>query len=277
MSPKTNIHPTAVVEKGAEIGAGASVGPFCCVGGDAVLGDRVELVGHVSILGATTVGAGTKIFPQAVIGGAPQNVRHKGSRTTLEIGENCVIREGVTMHVGSDSESGKTIVGSNGMFMGFSHVAHDCIVGNNVTFANGAVLAGHCEIGDGVIIGGLTAVQQFARIGHHAFLGGMSAITGDVIPYGMATGNKARLRGFNVIGMKRAGIPRSEIVEMRAAYRMIFDPAAPVSDNLEKARQAYANAPKVMEIVDFLSDRGKRPFIVPPLGSDGDDGADDTD
>jgi UDP-N-acetylglucosamine acyltransferase len=270
-----SIHASAVVEKGAQLGAGVRIGPFCHVGGDAVLGDDVHLIGGVTVMGATTLGRGTVVYPNAVLGGAPQNNKHRGGRTTLTVGKNCVIRESATMHTGSDTGHGTTSVGDNGMFMAYTHVAHDCIVGDNVTFANNASLSGHCEIGDNVIISGMTAVHQFVRVGHHAFLGGMSAIVGDVIPFGMAVGNRAHLRGLNVVGIKRSGLPRSELLALRKAYGMIFNRERPVSENLEAARAAFTGSPAVADVIEFMTSRGKRYFTVPALdGGDDDDGED---
>jgi UDP-N-acetylglucosamine acyltransferase len=269
------IHPSAVVEAGARLGSGVHIGPFCHVSGEAMLDDNVELISHVSVMSATTVGAGTIVSPQAVLGGAPQNAKHKGGRTTLVIGRNCTIREAVTMHAGTDTSRGETKVGDNGNFLAYSHVAHDCIVGNNCTFANGATLGGHCEVGDNVTIGGLAAVHQFVRIGHHAFLGGCSALVGDLIPYGMAMGNRAKLRGLNIIGMKRSGLPRADIHALRGAYRLIFDRARPVSENLQLAAEQFAGSRAVEEVIGFISERGKRHYCVPPLGGTGDDDAGD--
>jgi UDP-N-acetylglucosamine acyltransferase len=269
------IHPSAVIETGAVIGKGSRIGPFCHVGSDAVIGESVELISHVAIIGATTIGEGCRVFPQATLGASPQNLKHKGGRTTLTIGRNTVIREGVTMHVGSDTSRGATMVGENGYFMAYSHVAHDCTVGNNVTLANGATLAGHCEIGDNVVIGGLTAVHQFARIGSNAFLSGCSAVPGDVIPFGLARGNLAKLRGLNVVGMRRSGMSKGDIQIVRQAYRTIFDRTRPVSENLEIARRDFAGSTVAMNLVTFLSERGRRYFVTPPLDGAGDDGGDE--
>jgi UDP-N-acetylglucosamine acyltransferase len=266
MSSSCAVHPTAVVEPGATLGDGVKIGPFCHVGPEVALGDGVELVSHVVVAGATVIGDRTRVFPHATLGTPPQNVRHKGGRTTLSIGRNCLIRECVTMNTGTDTSRGATTVGDGGMFMAYSHIAHDCIVGNNVTFANSATLAGHCEVGDNVIIGGLTAVHQFVRIGHHAFVGGCSAIVGDVIPYGMAEGNKARLRGFNIIGMKRSGFDRANLSVMRQAYRVIFDREHPIVENIERAAAEFSGSGAVVDIIDFMRSRGKRYFIVPPHG-----------
>lgn len=263
------IHSTSVVEPGAKLGVDVRVGPFCHVGPDVVLGDRVELVSHVSVAGATTLGDDCKVHPQAVLGQPPQNKAHKGGRTVLVVGRNCTIREGVTFHLGSDSNHGETRIGDNGNFLAFTHVAHDCIVGNNVTMANGAVLAGHCEIGDFVTIAGLSAVHQFTRIGHHAFIGGKTGIEGDVIPFGMVVGNRGRLRGLNIVGMKRSGMARSDIHAMRKALRIIFNPASPVSENIEVARLEFGSSAAVIDVISFMTERGKRHFTVPPLAGAG--------
>ena len=259
------IHPAAVVEAGAQLGLGVRIGPFCHVGPDVTLADNVELTSHVVVTGATRIGEGTKVYPQAVLGGQPQNIRHKGGRTTLAIGRNCLIREAVTVHVGSDSSRGATEIGDDCMLMAYSHVAHDCIIGNNVIFANGATLGGHVEVGDHVTIGGLSAVHQFVRIGHHAFVGGMTGVPGDVIPYGMVIGNRARLRGLNIVGLKRAGLTRAELSTLRSAYRVLFDRARPVAENAEAARAEYGSDPRVADMLDFVTSRGKRIFCVPPV------------
>ena len=259
------VHPSSIVEPGAELGTGVRIGPFCHVGPDVRLAAGVELKSHVVVTGATSIGEGTVVFPQAVLGEPPQNVRHKGGRTTLTIGRDCVIREAVTAHAGTDTSRGATAIGDGCMLMAYSHVAHDCVVGNNVTFANGATLAGHCEVGDGAILGGLSAVHQFVRIGHHAFVGGMTGVPGDVIPYGMVIGNRGHLKGLNVVGLKRSGASRQELQTLRAAYRTLFDRTHPVADNAEAVRAAYGRDPRVADILDFVASRGKRMFCVPTV------------
>ncbi len=271
----SEIHPTAVVEAGAQLGEGVRIGPFCHVGADCVVGDQVRLVGYVTVAGATTIGKGTQVHPGAVLGGPPQSFRHKGGRTQLVIGENCIIRECVTMNVGTDQSRGITRVGNNSSFFAYSHVAHDCIIGNNVIFANSATLAGHCEIGDNVNLGGLSAVHQFVRIGEFAFIGGMTGVPADVIPFGMMTGVRGNLRGLNVVGMKRSGHSRADIMALRKAYRMIFDPARPVATNLSDLPAEIAAHPLVARVVAFMAGAGKRRFVVPPISGRRD--ADDDD
>jgi UDP-N-acetylglucosamine acyltransferase len=262
----TAIHPLALVDAGATLGAGVRIGPFCQVGPDVVLGDNVELVSHVSVTGVTTVGANCKVFPQAVLGQPPQNNKHKGGPTRLTIGANCTIREGVTMHCGSDSSRGETTVGNNCNLLAYVHIAHDCVIGNNVTMANLATLGGHVEVGDFANIGGMSAVHQMTRVGHHAFIGGMTGVFADLIPYGMAVGDRAGLRGLNIIGMKRSGLSRPEIHALRNAFKMIFDSAAPMRQNLDAAAAKYAAFDTVRDVIDFMSYRGKRAYLTPRHG-----------
>jgi UDP-N-acetylglucosamine acyltransferase len=275
MPKESTIHSSAVIEDGAQLGAGVEVGPFCHISKGAVLGDGVRLHGHVTIMGATTLGSGCEVFPGAVLGAPPQNLKHKGGPTTLEIGRDCIIREGASFHCGTDTSRARTTVGDGGYFMAYSHVAHDCNVGNNVTMANYAGLGGHADIGDNVIISGYAAVHQFVRVGHHAFLGGYAAVVGDVIPYGMAVGDRARLRGFNVIGLKRSGMARNELTTLRQAYRLLFSRERPMAENLAAVSEQFAGSPAVMDIVGFLAGRKRRNLTVPPLGREAEDDVDD--
>jgi UDP-N-acetylglucosamine acyltransferase len=213
------------------------------------------------------------VWPQAVLGGPPQSTRHKGGRTTLVIGRNCLIREGVTMNLGTDSSRGETSVGDNGQFFAYAHIAHDCVIGESAIFANGVTLGGHVEVGRNVYIGGLTAVHQFVRIGDRAFVGGCSAVVGDVVPFAIAAGNRAKLRGPNAVGLKRSGMARSELFALRDAYKMIFDPARPLPENIELTRSAFPGLPSVAAVLDFLTSRGKRHLTTPPR--DGSDAGDD--
>ncbi|QND52779.1 acyl-ACP--UDP-N-acetylglucosamine O-acyltransferase [Phyllobacterium sp. 628] len=262
-----SIHPTAIIEAGAKIGDRVNIGPFCHIGSEAVIGNDVEIASHVVILGATTLGDGAEVFPHAILGGDPQNTKHKGGRTTLIIGKNCVIREGVTMHRGTDSSRGTTTVGDNCMFLAYSHVAHDCEIGNSVTFSNNVMIGGHVTIGNNVIIGGGAALHQFVRVGHHAFIGGLAAVALDVIPYGMVIGNHAYLGGLNIVGMKRSGMARPEIHNMRRAVRMLFDRSKPVRARADDVREAFPQSPAVADLIDFITTDTKRAYCTPPLGS----------
>lgn len=269
------IHPFAVVEDGAELGEGVRVGPFCRVEAAAKIGDGTELISHVSVLGHTTVGNGCQVWPNTILGGDPQNKAHKGGPSRLVIGDNCIIREACTFNRGTDTARGITTVGANGYFMTAVHIAHDCDVGANVTFANGVTLGGHAEVGDYVTIGGWAAVHQFNRVGHHAFLAGMSALTSDLMPFGLALGNRARLRGLNLVGMKRSGMALSEVRLLKNAYRMLFDRSRPFSECLAATKAEFAGNTTVDEWIAFFETRGKRHFCMPGAGDSGGDAAGD--
>lgn len=263
---ETFIHPTACIEDGAIIGQGVSIGAFCHIGPSAEIGDNSELMSHVVVTGSTTLGENAKVFPHAVLGCEPQNGKHKGGPTKLLIGKNCMIREGVTMHRGSDTSRGFTNVGDDCTFLAYAHVAHDCDVGNHVTFANNVMIGGHCEIGDYAILGGGAGIHQFVRVGHHAFVGGLAALVQDLIPFGMAIGVHAHLGGLNIIGMKRSGLERTEIHAVRRATRMLFDRSKPVKDRVEDVRLAMPDSLAVADLLAFITSDSKRTsFTTPPL------------
>ncbi len=269
IAKSARIHPMAVVEDGAVIGEGVVVGPFCYVGPKVVLHDDIVLAPHAIVTGITTVGRGTKIFPKAVVGGDPQSVHHGGEETTLTIGENCTIREGVTMNTGTAEFGGKTIVGDNNLFLANSHVAHDCRVGNHVIMSNNVMLAGHVVVEDRAILGGGCAVHQFTRIGRQAFIGGLSAVSYDVIPYGMLNGNPGILGGLNVVGMSRAGIERAVIHSVRRAFKSIFEGEGSIRENAAAIRNDYADCKEVIEILDFIAADSDRALSSPNRGSKG--------
>jgi UDP-N-acetylglucosamine acyltransferase len=257
------IHASAIVEDGAVLGADVEIGPYSLVGSRVRLGDGVKLASHVVLVGHTELGARCIVHSHAVLGGGPQFRGDPALEAKLVIGSDTVIREHVTMSGGSVKGGGKTEVGSNGYFMAYSHVAHDCHVGDNVTFANGVALGGHVTIGDGVNIGGLSAVQQYGRIGKGAFVGGVTGVPDDVIPYGMVWGDHARLGGLNLIGLKRRGVPRERIHDLRAAFRFIFHGDGTLAD---RAREAGArwDTPEISEVVAFILADAKRPICMPP-------------
>ncbi len=260
---KMTIHPTAIVEDGARLGADVEIGPFCIIGPHAVLDAGVRLISGATVSGHTTIGAHTVVHHGAVLGGPAQIRGDDAPAAQLIIGSECVIREHVTMSLGSVRGGGLTSVGARGYFMGYSHVGHDCHVGNDVTFANGAQLGGHVEIGDGVIMGGLSAVQQFGRVGRGAMIGGVTGVNTDVIPFGIATGDHALLGGLNLIGLKRRGIPRASINALRAAFKSIFlDGEGSMADRAKSARDRWPDVTEVREITDFILAPAKRPICL---------------
>jgi UDP-N-acetylglucosamine acyltransferase len=257
------IHPSAVVEDGAVLGDDVEVGPFCHVGPRATLGNGVRLLSHAVVAGITTIGARTRVFPFASLGHEPQDLKYQGEETTLEVGENCTIREGVTMNPGTAGDEGKTIIGNNCVFLANAHVAHDCVLGNNIIFSNAVMVAGHCKIGDNVIFGGGAGVHQFCRIGNNAFIGGMAGLENDVIPYGVALGNRAYLGGLNVIGMKRSGMAREDIHAVRAAYKHIFGGSQTIADSVENMPEDIAANAVVQKIVEFVRSGENRSLCTP--------------
>jgi UDP-N-acetylglucosamine acyltransferase len=258
-----NVHPSAVVEDGARLGAGVEIGPFCVVGAHVELGDGVRLISHASVVGHTSIGARAVIHQGAVLGGEAQIRGDDAQAAKLTVGEDCIIREHVTMSLGSKRGGGLTSVGRGGYFMAYAHVGHDCHVGDGVTFANGAQLGGHVEIGDGVIMGGLSAVQQFGRVGRGAMIGGITGVNTDVIPFGIAAGDHAELGGLNLIGLKRRGLPRASINALRAAFKSIFlEGGGSMAGRARLAKEKWPEVAEVVEIADFILAPAKRPICL---------------
>lgn len=260
------IHPMAVVEDGAVIGENVKIGPFCRVGSRVTLKDGVELVSNAVVTGLTEIGAGSTIHPMAVIGGVSQSLHEAGEDSTLIVGANCTMREGVTMNCGTVGGGGITRVGDNCLFLANSHVAHDCILGNDIILSNNVMLAGHVHVGDKAILSGGCAVHQFTRIGRQAFIGGLSAVAYDVIPYGMLNGNPGILGGLNVVGMTRAGIERSVIHQVRRAFKQIFESEGSARTNAAAIRDEYLDCAPVIEILDFIAAESDRALSSPNRG-----------
>lgn len=261
------IHPTAIVEDGARLGDGVAIGPYCIVGPYVELGDGVRLESHVVVAGHTKVGAGTQIFPFASIGHKPQDLKYAGEETYLEIGSNNQIREHVTMNPGTAGGGGLTRVGDNCLFMMGAHVGHDCMVGNHAILANNATLAGHVELADFVILGGLSAVRQWSRVGTGAIVGGMTGVEFDVIPFGSVIGDRARLAGLNLIGLKRKNFPREQIHALRAAYKALFESEeGTLRERAQDVAQANPDEPLVKIVTDFILEKEDRRFCTPRSG-----------
>ncbi len=257
------IHPTAVVDSGATLGTDVEIGAYTVVGPGVELGDGCRLHSHVVITGNTAIGADCQIFPFASIGHVPQDLKYGGEESRLTIGSDNVIREHVTMNPGTQGGGLETRVGSHGLFMVGAHVAHDCQVGDHVILANNATLAGHCVVEDHAILGGLSAVHQFVRVGSHAFIGGMSGVENDVIPFGMALGNRAMLSGLNIVGMKRQGFGREQIHNLRKAYRMLFSEEGTLMERLEDVEKMFGDDEGVSRIIAFIRTASDRSLCVP--------------
>jgi UDP-N-acetylglucosamine acyltransferase len=265
----TSIHPTAIIEDGADIGSDVEVGAYSVVGSGVKLSDGVRLHSHVVVGGRTQIGAQTEIFPFASIGLAPQDLKYGGEESELIIGARTKIREHVTMNPGTAGGGLLTRVGDDCLFMVGSHVAHDCLVGNHVILANNATLAGHVSVGDFAIIGGLSAVHQFVRIGAHAMIGGMSGIEQDLIPYGQAQGDRARLRGLNLVGLQRRDFSRDGVNTLRTAYRLLFAQEGTMQERVDAVVELYGENEAVMEIVNFVREESSRAILQPKTANGG--------
>lgn len=227
-----------------------------------MLEEGVQLLSHVVIEGPTRVGPRTVLHPFATLGGPPQHKAYRGEPTELRIGPDCTIREHASVHRGTVQGGGLTEIGARALVMANAHIGHDCRIGDDVTFAGGCALAGHVEVGDGVIVGGLAGIHQFTRIGTRAMVGGLAAVAGDVIPYGMAFGNHARLQGLNLVGLKRMGLPRERIHALRRAFHALFDEdGRPFRERLAQAEQDPAASPEVAQVLAFIRDGSDRPLM----------------
>lgn len=250
MNQTPAIHPTAIIDAGAQLGRNVRIGPYCYVGPQVVIGDDCELTSHVVIKGPTRIGRGNKIFQFASVGEDCQDKKYRGEPTELIMGDNNVIRECVTIHRGTTQDQGKTIIGSDNLLMAYVHVAHDCVVGNNTILANCATLAGHVHIGDWVIVGGMSAFHQFNRVGEHAFVAGGSAVRKDIPPYVMAQSDSAH--GINSEGLKRRGFTPAQISTLRQAYRVLYRQGLTLAEALPQLAAMAEGAPEVQPLVQFL-------------------------
>ena len=269
------IDSTARVERGAEIGSDVTIGPYCVIGKNVVIGDGCRLIAHVHLTGHTTIGRDTAIYPFASLGTPPQSVKYRGGATRLIVGSGCDIRENVTMNLGTEDGGGLTRVGDRGFFMVGSHVGHDCQVGGEVVLANNTVLGGHVTLEDRVVLGGMTAVHQFVRIGESAMVSGVTGVAADIIPFGFAIGQRAVLNGLNVVGMRRRGFKRDDILRVRRAYHALFMAGGIFRDRLAAVEGEFAGDPLIDKILAFIRAGQSRP-LMHPAQSAGTDGAGET-
>jgi len=252
MSAAVTIHPTAIVDPRAELGAGTVVGPYCIIDGPVALGADCWLQHHVTLCGPTMAGARNKFYAYSSIGQQTQDLKYAGEPTYLEIGNENTFREFCTVNR-STSADGKTRVGSCGNFLAYSHIGHDCIVGDAVIFSNNGTLAGHVQVGDHAIMGGLTAVHQFCRIGAFAITGGCSKIVQDVPPFMIADGNPAEIRGINLVGLERNGFAPESVKLIKEAFRLLYRSKMNTRQALEAVQQQLPATPEITQIVEFIS------------------------
>ena len=247
------VHPTAVVHPGARLHESVEVGPYAVLGERVTIGAGSRVGPHVVIDGRTTIGERNRIFPFASVGGAPQDLKYAGEDTELIIGDGNTIRESATLNIGTVGGGGVTRVGSNNLFMAYSHVAHDCVVGNGCIIANSVALAGHVQLEDSVILGGLSAVHQFTRLGKHAFIAGGSMVVMDVPPYCTAQGDRAELAGLNVVGLQRHGFTEDQIGRIKEAYKILFRSKLQLAEAMERLKAEMGGQPEIDYLVDFVS------------------------
>lgn len=256
------VHPSAIVEDGAIVGPGCVIGPFAVIGPEVTLGAGVVVKSHAVVTGWTEVGAETVIFPFAVVGEVPQDLKYRGERTRAVVGARCRIREGATINTGTEGGGGITRVGDDCLLMTGAHVGHDATVGNRVILANQAAIAGHCVLGDDVIVGGLSGVHQWVRVGRGAIIGAVTMVANDVIPFGLVQAPRGELDGLNLVGLKRRGVERSEITALRAAYQMLAQGEGAFQDRARRLAEETDSA-HVREVTAFILGASDRSFLTP--------------
>jgi UDP-N-acetylglucosamine acyltransferase len=251
------IHQTAIVSKKAKIAEEVIVGPYAVIGDGASIGSGSIIGNHAVVEGNTTIGKNCELFTGAVVGSRPQDLKYKGEKVYLEIGDNNIIREYCTLNPGTE-EGGKTIVGNGNLIMAYSHVAHDCLVGSNCVLANGSTLAGHVTIEDRAVIGGLVAIHQFVRVGKLSIIGGCSKVVQDIPPFSTCDGHPAAVFGLNLIGLRRGNVPRESIGKLDDAYRILFSSGLSIKHGLDKVMKEVELTTEVAYLVEFIkkTDRG---------------------
>ena len=258
------IHKTAIIDSKAKISSNVKIGPYVIIGPDVEIDDDVTIQSHVNITGNTKIGKRNIFHPMSSIGSDPQDLKYKGEKTILTMGDDNTIREHVTINTGTVQGGGITKVGNSNLIMIGAHIAHDCTIGNNIVMANNTAIAGHASIENSVILGAKSGVQQFVRIGKMAMIGGMTGVTRDVIPYGLSTGNRNFLDGINIVGLRRDKIPNKDIIGLTDAYKEIFK-TENLNENLKKLNGEFINNPLVKEIIEFINKDKKRPICTPIL------------
>lgn len=247
-----NIHPTAIVHPKAKIADGVEIGAYSVIGEHVTVGKGTRIASHVLVEGWTTIGERNQIFPFSCIGTPPQDIGYRNEETYLVIGNDNVIRESATIHRATTKEDRFTVIGNGNFLMAYSHVAHDCKLGNNIIMANSVGLGGHITVGDYAILGGIVAVHQFVRIGAYAIIGGQSAVSQDIPPYVSAAGNRAKLYGLNLIGLKRRGFSEEAIASLKKTYRIIFRSGLILEDALARVNAELSGSPEAMHLMEFM-------------------------
>tara|TARA_B100002051_G_C16722581_1_gene633361 strand:- start:130 stop:915 length:786 start_codon:yes stop_codon:yes gene_type:complete len=256
------IHKTAIISESSKIGDNVEIGPYSIIGPDVKIGNNTKIHSNVNIVGNTTIGSGNELFPFVSIGTPPQDLKYKGEKNSILIGDNNKFREYVNINPGTEQGGGITKIGSNNLFMVYCHVAHDCDISNNVVLANNVQVGGHVFIEKNAIIGGSCAIHQFSRIGESAMVGGMTGVLSDVIPFGLSLGNRNSLTGLNLIGLRRAKISNENIKIMQQAYDIIFK-SENFRSNIDNLSSEIKKNEFVGKIINFITSDKKRPISIP--------------
>jgi len=246
------IHPTALVEPGAVVDPSCTVGPYAVIGPQVHLGEGCSVGSHAVVTGSTTLGRKNRIFPHAVIGEIPQDLKYRGEDSRLEIGDGNTFREFSTVNLGTEGGGGVTRIGNGGLFMAYSHVGHDCLIGDGAIIANGVALAGHILIEDHVHVSGLAAAHQFIRIGRLSFVSGLTGVAMDVAPYCTVAGARAELAGLNLVGLQRAGMNEEQVGRVKQAYKIFFRSGLPAAEALAQLRAELGAHPEIAHFISFV-------------------------
>ncbi len=256
------IHKTAIVHSKAKISDNVEIGPYCIIGSQVEIESNSVLHSHVNIVGNTKIGKNNQIYPFSSLGTPPQDLKYKGEKNSLVIGDNNRFREYVNINPGTKQGGGLTKVGNNNLFMVYCHVAHDCLISNNIVLANNVQVGGHVIIENNAIVGGSCAIHQFSRIGESAMIGGMTGVLSDVIPFGLSMGNRNSLTGINLIGLRRAKVSNENIKKIQLAHQSIFKNSS-FRENIENLDEDLKNNKFVKKIINFLNTDKKRPISLP--------------
>ena len=257
------IHKTAIVDKKAKILDKVEIGPYCIIGPEVEIGNNSVLHSHVNIVGNTKIGDNNQIYPFSSIGTPPQDLKYKGEKNSLVIGNNNKLREYVNINPGTGQGGGITRIGDNNLFMVYCHVAHDCLISNNIVLANNVQVGGHVAIQNNAIVGGSCAIHQFSRIGESAMIGGMTGVLSDIIPFGLSMGNRNNLMGLNLIGLRRSKVSNENIKKIQLAYEIIFKTPS-FRENIDQLNDDLKNNEFVKKILNFINSDKKRPISLPP-------------
>ena len=253
-------HSSAIIDPSANIDESVDIGPFSVIGPNVTIGKDTKIESHVILKGPTTIGERNHVFQFSTVGDGSPDKKYKNEPTLLTIGDDNIIREGVTIHRGTIQDKGETLIGNRNLIMAYSHIAHDCVVGNNVIMINESLIGGHVTLGDYVYIGANSGVKQWMRIGKHAMVSSMTGVMGDIIPYGNVFGTRGELVGLNLIGLKRRGFDKDKITTIRRAYRMLFAMEGTFIERLEEVKRLYGDIDLVAEMLQFIDDGGDNPL-----------------